>query len=185
MTQPTDWSQVMHDALGADAEGGFKASPPRILQNAWVELSAAQWAEGQGGRPWNYAMPGGDWNMITLYRKRQVDAGYQFQVFRGFIRFYDGGDSSAAKQAQQFVQLGQTAIDEIQQNPHLDAQSFRTVSDLFFNVMWWLENHGETTLRGLANEIDTEGSDFDGTAADAFAWAMRDMREGMIQLRYS
>src|SRR5258706_5083690 len=168
MTQPTDWSQVLHDALGADAEGGFKASPSRILQNAWVELSASHWEEGEYDKPWNYQMPegaGGNWNMITLYRRRTdpVPKGfgdgknYKFQVFRGFIRLYDGGDSSAAKQAQQFVKLSQRAIDEIQQNPHLDAQSFRDASDLFWNVMSWLENYGETRLRDLHSEIDIKG----------------------------
>jgi hypothetical protein len=174
MTQPTDWSQVLHDALGADAEQGFKASPPRILQNPWVELSEAHWKEGQSASPWNYAMPGGDWNMVTFYRKRTTPSGsnrgqeYKFQVFRGFIRFYDGGESSAARQAQQLVKLSQTAINEVDQNRHLDAQSFRAASDLFFNVMSRLETYGETRLRSLANEISTEGSNFDGTAGDAF-----------------
>src|SRR6266545_3391570 len=97
MADAADWSQVLHDALGTDAEGGFTARPSSILQNTWVELSASHWEEGQGASPWNYAMPGGDWNYVTFYRKRTSPSpggrgqSYKFQVFRGFIRFYVRG----------------------------------------------------------------------------------------------
>ena len=184
MTQPMEWAPALRNVLGA--EGDVESA--RITAPPWIVLDTSFWwvTEGHQGTPWNHWMPGtaehSGWNRITLYRRIREQGNIYFQLLRGWVTFFEGGDNSPAKQGQLLVSMSRSTVDSIQANQFLDASTFRQASDLFFNAAWWLNSVGEPTLKSLASQVDHGGSGFEGSAADAFAWAMEDMAIGMRAL---
>ncbi|MET7424482.1 hypothetical protein [Dactylosporangium sp. NPDC005555] len=188
MTQPLDpldWDDAMRNILGAEQDiDAFRVAYP-----AWIGLDMSFWesrqsTEAHNASPWNHWMPNGsDWNKITLYRYRNLGSRgtINFQLIRATVYFYEGGDDSPARQAKLLMDTSQSIIDGIDANQYLDPQMFRDVATRFTNVHTYLTGDGQTQLRAMYAEID-DGHAIEGSAADAFAWAMRDMAQGMEQL---
>lgn len=184
MTEPLSWDDTIVTILGAENDvDDFRVSNP-----AWIGLDMSFWdsresTEGSWQSPWNHWMPNGnDWNKITLYRYRNNGSKViNFQLIRATVYFYEGGDDSPAKQAKLLMDTSQAIIDALDTNEHLDPAMFRAVATRFRNVQTYLTGNGQAPLRAMYDEIDGGGA-FEGSAADAFAWAMRDMALGMEAL---
>ncbi|MEV6810733.1 hypothetical protein [Micromonospora sp. NPDC051296] len=185
MTQPLEWAPTIRTVLGAEAD----IDPSRVIDWVWITLDMSFWesresTEGHTARPWQHLMPNGtDWNKITLYRYRNLGSRntINFQLIRATVNFYEGGNDSPRNQAQLLIDTSRATIDGIRGNQHLDPQMFRDVATYFRNLHTYLTGEGQTPLRSLHEEIENGGA-IDGSAADAFAWAMRDMALGMEQL---
>ena len=184
MTEPLSWDDTIVTILGAENDiDDFRVSNP-----AWIGLDMSFWesresTENMQASPWNHWMPNGnDWNKITLYRYRNNGSKViNFQLIRATVYFYEGGDTSPAKQAKLLMDTSQAIVDALDTNEHLDPAMFRAVATRFRNVHSYLTGDGQTPLRAMYDEIDGGGA-FEGSAADAFAWAMRDMALGMEAL---
>ncbi|MET7394109.1 hypothetical protein ABZS66_11500, partial [Dactylosporangium sp. NPDC005572] len=187
MTQPLDWWPATRDVLGA--EGDIEV--PRITQPSWVVLDMSFWGvtERYGKKPWNHWMPADaahpGWNKITLYRKRKVsdgDLGY-FQMIRGWFTFWEGGEQSPARQSQDLVNKSEATIASIANNPFLDAETFYRAAHLFYEVANWLMNTGRPAILDVVGQVDQDASGFQGSAADAFVFAMEDFAAAMLFLK--
>ncbi|MGW4462616.1 hypothetical protein [Micromonospora sp. NPDC004704] len=194
MTQPSpgmNWVPALKDILGADDD----VDPTRITSPAWVQLDTSYWisadirynTEGSHQRPWDHWMPGdpahAGWNRITLYRKRNTDTLENFQLIRGWISFYEGGETGPARQAQMFVAMSDETTSGIMSNAFLDPQSLYDAAHLFYEVTNWLMNTGQPKVQALVGEIDQEANGFEGSAADAFMFAMEDINRTMLYLK--
>ncbi|WP_238013748.1 hypothetical protein KZZ52_15500 [Dactylosporangium sp. AC04546] len=183
MTQPMDWTPTVRDILGAEED----IDSTRVSNPAWIGLDMSFWesrwsTEEDYQRPWEHWMPNGsDWNKITLYRVRKDGDSTNFQLIRATVYFYEGGDNSPSKQAKLLVDTSRSIIDGIDTNQYLDPAMFRDVATRFRNVHDYLTGDGQTQLRSIYDEIENGGV-IEGSAADAFAWAIRDMFLGMQQL---
>ncbi|WP_433531808.1 WXG100 family type VII secretion target [Micromonospora sp. CA-263727] len=185
MTQPLEWAPTIRTVLGAEAD----IDPSRIIDWVWITLDMSFWesresTEGHTARPWRHPMPNGtDWNKITLYRYRNLGSRntINFQLIRATVNFYEGGNNSPRNNADLLINTSRAIIDGIRGNQHLDPQMFRDVATYFRNLHTYLTGAGQTPLRSLHDEIE-DGGAIEGSAADAFAWAMRDMALGMEQL---
>ncbi|MGH3748662.1 MAG: hypothetical protein ACRDT8_14845, partial [Micromonosporaceae bacterium] len=210
---PYEWLHAMRDVLGTEVDypdsNAIVRGPWIVMDVAY----GVQWEDNEGrlfdgdpaDHPWDHWMPKQNpgWNAITLYRRvseatnsfnfmdifgsQTAGAHHVFQLVRGYVWFFDGeGEDeagSASDIATRMVNLSEQTISSLGSNPVLDATTLTRASDLFFNVSWWLMNQGNPQLQNLVNEIDEPGSDFDGSASDAFSWAMREMAFGMLSLK--
>ncbi|RIV36053.1 hypothetical protein D2L64_20675 [Micromonospora radicis] len=180
-----EWAPTIRTVLGAEAD----IDPSRVVGWVWITLDMSFWesresTEGHTAQPWRHWMPNGsDWNKITLYRYRNLGSRntINFQLIRATVNFYEGGDDSPRNQAQLLLDTSRATIDGIRANQHLDPQVFRDVATYFRNLHTYLTGAGQSPLRSLHEEIENGGA-IEGSAADAFAWAMRDMALGMEQL---
>ncbi|MFK3979268.1 WXG100 family type VII secretion target [Micromonospora sp. NPDC050397] len=192
MTQPgMNWVPALKDILGADDD----VDHTRITNPAWVQLDTSYWisadrrynTEGSHQSPWNHWMPGdpahAGWNRITLYRKRNTDTIENFQLIRGWITFYEGGETGPARQAQMLVAMSNEITSQILSNPFLDPQTLYDAAHLFYEVANWLMNTGQPRVQTLVSEIDQDASGFEGSAADAFVFAMEDINRTMLYLK--
>src|SRR5882762_3860864 len=118
-----DWAPALRDVLGSEGT----AEPSKITFPTWMELDTSFWetTEKRNQTPWDHWMPAdpnhSGWNKITLYRKRAANGRYNFQLIRGWVKFYEGGDDSPARQAQMLVEMSQSTIGAIGSNPYLDS----------------------------------------------------------------
>ncbi|MFF0717361.1 hypothetical protein [Micromonospora sp. NPDC003816] len=195
MTQPGDaftgsrsmeWMPALRDVLGSEEQ----ADPGVAARNTWIQLDTSFWQVTENGNqsPWNHWMPGDQegWNRITLYRKRRHggrDSRMYFQLIRGWVTFFEGGDDSPASHSQRTVNASGPIVSGIRANQFLDAQTFSDAAHLYWQVTDWLMNGGQPAVRAVVDRIDQDRAGFDGTAADAFVFAMADMARTMLYLK--
>jgi len=189
---PLPWETALRDVLGAENNYSIAniASPTDPNRPTWISLNSWFTATQEGiyARPWDHWMPQGvgGANDITIYRKRYYSSeefNYEnFQLVRGTVWFYDGGDASPATQGQRFVSAAEAVINSIGSNKFLDRTTYQTAQELFYNTWWWLNESAARTLRNLVERVAEDGSNFDGTAADALVWAMQVMEAGTKML---
>ncbi|MFI7080370.1 hypothetical protein ACIBO1_24000 [Micromonospora sp. NPDC049903] len=195
MTQPgggptagrsMEWMPALRDVLGSEEQ----ADPGVAARNTWLQLDTSFWQVTENGNqsPWNHWMPGDQegWNRITLYRKRRHggrDSRMYFQLIRGWVTFFEGGDNSPANHSQKTVTASGPIVSGIRANEFLDAQTFFDAAHLYWQVTDWLMNGGQPTVRAVVDRIDQDRAGFDGSAADAFVFAMDDMARTMLYLK--
>lgn len=188
------WVPTLQTVLGGDPadSGPADIDPARVATARWVTLDAGfagSW-EPADARPWEHWRPNdgnhAGWNSLTIYRAVTGPSGHHFQLARARFTFYEPGgadfDLSPAGQARLLVAQGTAVIGAIRSNPVLDAATFTAAADTLDRVVTWLRDSGTPTVAALGNEIDRAGSDFAGTAAEVFLWALDDLRHGLTDL---
>ena len=194
MTQPNSdpkalpaWEQGLITVLNADGMDSRQFTGP-----SWISLlNAGYYVHSRGNRPWEDSMGTADANEFTIYRRTASsfnvvdDAVHDaYWIIKGRVDWYVKSDEYSPHEHfwNEWWNHSNNILNAPPSPLPLDPQSFHTAAESFYNLAMWLEATTQR-LQGEVNKIDTHGSGFQGSAAQAFQQTLANLRDEMKLLR--
>ncbi|MEU5941328.1 hypothetical protein ABZ807_19560 [Micromonospora sp. NPDC047548] len=181
MTQPNPvrWEQILQTVLGSKA-----IDRTSFADKPWLRLVNMVGRRGQDDDPWNDPNPdnGGD-GKFTVYRKASwPDGRKEFQMLEFSVDFFvKNGDRSPHDIYQQDWVTNFT--DSVAgANNVLDESTFYSAANAIDNATTWFRSTTDR-LTPWVDNVNTEESGFQGSAAEVFRYQILNLRHQMEMYR--
>ena len=195
MTQPTPpmrWEDILNQVVGAKPfdRAAFADRP-------WFRMTNWQgWRDAYDDKPWEDAVPEGTGDgKFTVYRKAwrpNPDYGHKngasqaitdFQILEFSVDYFVKGEGDRSPHDNYGRDWVTNFNDSIaQMNGVLDEQTFYSAANAFDNSVAWFQAASER-LKPWIDNVNTEASGFQGSAAEAFRHQVLNLQYGFDKHR--
>ncbi|WP_432838030.1 hypothetical protein [Dactylosporangium sp. CA-092794] len=185
MTQPAaapgtpgswNWEQTMQQVLGAAAMDRNQVAGSGARWFSFIKRDSSPGSDD----PWNASTPNKNpgKNTITIYRKTPDGDGYNFLLVKAVVSFYEGDEGSRPSDHWHDFENNTMAVTAPFPgvNPIIDYTTLEAAAATLRAARQWIEANAATVMQGLAEQVDTGSSGFEGSAADAFHNAVRNLQ---------